>query len=373
MGPNASIDAEPRVERGAVHLLFAFDVGASIDLERARTRIARPIESVRLRLRHRAPQYFQFEQPPLRAEHAIQPLALGRQRTSPSVEESLYDFGGVTLRYTIPFEGPISDLVELTCRLSDDPVLADDARERVRVLTERLGQAITRPEVADALEDYLVIHLETLVPPLTVGDLLSRHGPLLARILRAEGGTLSDGQMEDALQLRLSYSPDDLVVVDWVGALVFDREPEDVLDVLELANLQLLEMRRLDDELDRALDGAYDLLAQPRALISKLLPAAAGEPLRRVGRMQVDGALLFERVNNSLKLLGDPYLARLYRQAGQRFSLPDWNAGVLRKLETLESIYTKISDHASALRMELLEWIIILLILFEVVMSLLPG
>ncbi len=279
----------------------------------------------------------------------------------------------MTLRYTIPFRGPLSELVPLTCRLSDDPLLSDDARGRVQALAQRLGDAITRPEVADQLEDYLVVHVESLAQPLPWADLLALHGPLLARILRAEGGPLSEGQSDDALQLRLSYSPEDLTLVDWVGALVLDREPEDVLDVLELANLQLLEMRRLDRELDRALDRAYDRLAHPRALPGRFLPSAAAQMLRRMGRMQVEGALLFERVHNSLKLLGDPYLARLYRMAGQRFSLSEWNAGVLRKLETLESIYTKLSDHAAGLRMELLEWIIVILILVEVVLSFLPG
>ena len=43
-------------------------------------------------------------------------------------------------------------------------------------------------------------------------------------------------------------------------------------------------------------------------------------------------------------------------------------AGILRKLDTLDSIYQKIHDHASTQRMEVLEWIIIVLIAFSMVM-----
>ena len=39
--------------------------------------------------------------------------------------------------------------------------------------------------------------------------------------------------------------------------------------------------------------------------------------------MQVESAVLFEGVNNALKLLGDQYLARVYRLASQRFHLEE--------------------------------------------------
>jgi uncharacterized Rmd1/YagE family protein len=82
----------------------------------------------------------------------------------------------------------------------------------------------------------------------------------------------------------------------------------------------------------------------------------------------VDSAVLFEGVNNVLKLLGDQYLARLYRLVAQRFHLAEWDGSILRKLATLESIYQKISDEISGRRMELLEWIIIILFVISIVL-----
>jgi hypothetical protein len=142
--------------------------------------------------------------------------------------------------------------------------------------------------------------------------------------------------------------------------------------VLEFANLQLLEMRFLDGALDRALDRAYELISRSRPWFM-LLPGTARKELRRVGRMQVDAAILFERVGNALKLLGDQYLARVYRSANQRYRLAEWNSGVLRKLETLESIYEKVHDQSTSLRMEALEWIIIALIAISIVLPLFEG
>jgi uncharacterized Rmd1/YagE family protein len=73
-----------------------------------------------------------------------------------------------------------------------------------------------------------------------------------------------------------------------------------------------------------------------------------------------------------LKLLGDQYLARVYRLVSQRFHLEAWDASILRKLETLESIYGKMSDRAGTRRMELLEWIIIVLITVSIAVSFFP-
>ena len=43
---------------------------------------------------------------------------------------------------------------------------------------------------------------------------------------------------------------------------------------------------------------------------------------------------------------------------------PWQDVSILRKLQTLESIYEKISDQATNRRMEILEWVSILLIAF---------
>ena len=88
-----------------------------------------------------------------------------------------------------------------------------------------------------------------------------------------------------------------------------------------------------------------------------------------MAELQVDNATLFEGVNNTLKLLGDQYLARVYRIANRRFHLDDWDSSILRKLQTLESIYEKISGQATNQRMEILEWVIIFLIAFSIALE----
>ena len=80
--------------------------------------------------------------------------------------------------------------------------------------------------------------------------------------------------------------------------------------------------------------------------------------------------MLFEQVTNALKLVGEQFLARVYRLASQHFRLAEWDASISRKLATLDSIYAKTADRAASRRMEVLEWIIIVLIALSIILSL---
>ncbi|TMB15987.1 MAG: hypothetical protein E6J71_17420 [Deltaproteobacteria bacterium] len=141
--------------------------------------------------------------------------------------------------------------------------------------------------------------------------------------------------------------------------------------VLEFANVELLEMRFLDQRLDDALDESYETLSR-RHYGLRQLPGSTRATLQRVGQLQVENAVLFEGVNNALKLLGDQYLARVYRLVSERFHLAEWDASILRKIQTLESIYQKLADQAANRRTEVLEWIVIVLIAAEIAIPFLP-
>jgi hypothetical protein len=161
-----------------------------------------------------------------------------------------------------------------------------------------------------------------------------------------------------------------MAVVDWNGAFLLDPEPADTLAVLEFANLELLELRFLDDRLDKALDRAYATLQHPRGFWRVFQRERTRREISAVARMQIDAALLYERVDNALKLYGDQYLARVHRAAGESCGFADWHQSVQRKLETLERVHDKVHGEAADLRMETLEWIVILLIAGEIALSL---
>jgi hypothetical protein len=221
------------------------------------------------------------------------------------------------------------------------------------------------------VEDYLIFEISDFDLRGPADTLHDRAGAVLAQILRSEAAPLSESETADALACRISYGPGDVTFIDWNAAMMFDRQAEDVRAVLEFANTELLELRFLDYQLDSSLDRSFELTARPRNLM-RLVPGWTARNVRRISRMQLEGAILFERVSNAPKLLGDQFLARVYRLVSQRFHVSEWNSSILRKLDTIEDFYKQINDNAASQRLELLEWIIIILILLEIVIPFLP-
>jgi hypothetical protein len=362
---------EPVVREGVCYALFAYDAGLAIDLDASERRITAMTQRASIRHKHRAPKYFDYRPAPLRVTQEGTPIAVGSFRTTPYVDAVLYDFGAVSVTYQIPLQGPLTRLVSLSEDLYESDALSADSRRWVERLLAIIAPAVTRAELADFVETYVIFEIAALAPPSPPADLYTSYAREVAQILRAERAVPSDQEVSDALGHRISFSAEDVTLIDWDAALIADRDAEDVRAVLEFANVELLEMRFLDQRLDDALDESYETLSRrPYALWQ--LPGSARATLRRVGQLQVENAVLFEGVNNALKLLGDQYLARLYRLVSERFHLAEWDASILRKIQTLESIYQKLADQATNRRTEALEWIIIVLIAVEIAIPFLP-
>ena len=357
----------PIVAKGTCFPMIAYEVAQAIDLDEAERRLLAGVERQTIKQKQRAPASFEYRPAPLRVSRRGEPQDVGGARTNPGVEIVLYDFGAVSVSYAIPLSGSLATLPTLAESLWGNEPLLKDSRRHVEELLRELGDAATRPRIADFVEDYAIFHIEAFTEPCEAAALWTSHALTVAQVLRAAPRPLSQQEIADATSQRLSFGPSDATVIDTDAALLFDPEGEDVRDVLEFANTQLLEMRYLDHDLDDVLERAYESLLGRRARPWRL--GAVGPDLRSLARLELDAALLFEQVTNALKLVGDQFLARVYALASRRFHLPEWDMSISRKLQTIDGIYAKMTDRAASRRMEVLEWIIIILITISTVLS----
>ena len=358
----------PVIQSGICYAIFAYDAARAIQLGEAERRVHEITLRPTIAHKRRTPSYFEYQPPPVRFSQDTEPLAVGKFVTRPSVDLMIYDFGAVAVIYSLPMAGPFEDLLTLSEELYDNETLLVDSRLRVDHVLKVIGDAATQSHPSPFVEDYVIFHVETFAQPLDPGLFCAQHARLIAQILRAERQALSKQEVDDALTVRVSYGADDVSLIDWNAALIVDHEGDDVRAVLEFANVELLEMRYVDQKLDRALDQAYETLSRRSWGVAQIFASYSAD-LRSLAELQVDNATLFEGVNNTLKLIGDQYLGRVYRVASRRFHLDDWDASILRKLQTLESIYEKISVQSSNRRMEVLEWVIIFLIAFSIALE----
>jgi hypothetical protein len=111
-------------------------------------------------------------------------------------------------------------------------------------------------------------------------QLLSSCGQQISQVVRGGNAILSEGERSEVLQSAMSYYPNDLVVVGWNAAFVYDSMAgsETTMQLLEYANSQLLEFRHYDELLTRELTSVYEFgyveqnCLQPRSF-SRQAPA----------------------------------------------------------------------------------------------------
>jgi hypothetical protein len=356
--------------RGTCHVYQAVDLGFAIDVLRAEQLLAAEQREQNFKKPRRAPEAQQLQRRSLRVGQAGAAVQIGAFRTEAPVEIVLWEFGAATIGYQIPIDATLAELVPLCDLLWDNADLLRNARTRAEQLLAAVHAAVDKPRLGERIEDYVVFELK-LPDGASMSALWGEHAATTASILRAEPGPLSEQEIADALSLRCAYVRDEVVLIDWFAAMLVGDDMEDERTVLELTVAELLELRTLDEQLDRGIDAAYAVLTRKRGWLASLSTRAAD--LSLVSQLQADAAVLFEGVDNALKLLGDQYLARLYRVASERFHLPQWDAAIERKLKLLDGIYEKLSARAASRRFEVLEIVIIVLIAVSTAAPFLPA
>ena len=349
-----------------LHLDYAFDIGYEIDLATAAT-LLQGVPGT-LPRRKRTPESIRYRPAPLRIPVNVAEVSLpgGIIPVKPTrVELSLFDFAAISLTLQFTLKISPSALSQLAGELADPVALNAEIREIVRPWIERIKPSVIGFELSELSEEYIVFQVADARE-----DWLEAHADWIAGLVRLDPGPLSRTEVVEATKLSLSYTPQDLVLLDWAAGFVADRDCADTLQVIEFANVQLLEFRHIDDRLDDRLEAAYRLI-RPGQRGGWSWWRSHGDAVRRVRELEIEATSLFERADNALKLIGDQYLSRVFDIASSRFHLRDWQQSIRRKLETVGDVYDLLVQQSGGKRGEALEIIVVLLIATEILLALL--
>lgn len=354
-------DAPFLIAKGRCYVYLAFDVGLSINLDLAANELRAQSERPQVGKHRRQPQWFGYDPPPLRFTLPVTPVRLGAWETEANIEATVWDFGAISLAYRIALaeRTALSDLVVLSELLDRSDDLEEEARKFIAGIAERLEVAIKRPKIQETVEDYFVYEIEPSAGSPPVDAFVASNSLVIAQILRAEHADLSNEMIEASLRHRCSYTKNDIVIIDWNGAIVYGTDNDDICAVLEFAQSQLLEMRLLDEQLDNDLDDAYPFTDRPGQ-------GWAQTTITHLDRLKIDAALLYEGIKNASNLIGEQFLATVYRRVSERFDFAELDQSITRKLSVIDAIAEQVNNRRTVRQSQLLEIIIIVLILIEV-------
>ncbi|MFN4132891.1 MAG: hypothetical protein ACK4GQ_00750 [Candidatus Hadarchaeales archaeon] len=295
-------------------------------------------------------------------------FSIGVVEISISVEFRKLTFDGL-IRLTglnegkVKFEGKDVDFDEIPLKFMMD------VKKEISKIIVHPYPTVEQPQV------YTTVVITESDPRLDAQDFLTKFRKQTAGVLRGEKEwrELSGKEVEDALKAYLSYTDDDIIIVDWYSSLISGAVDymDDFLGILELALIQLLELRTYDRLLDIKTTEAY---LATRTLVRKRPGFVWGRQymglmrtMRELAEFRIEITDLIEDARNIQKLTGEWYLGKLYRLAGERFRISEWLTTVDRKLERLEDLYGMVVERIDIQRSTSME-ILTLLLIFLIVM-----
>jgi hypothetical protein len=353
--------------RGTFWVLFLYDVSEEIRLEQLRGILGAGPAAREPSFSRPTPDYVRFQRPPVVESLAPIDLASGEHLEG---RVKYYDFGVVSVELRFDFHTGWESLVQLTSRWISAPEVEKRAAELARTHVDRARPALGKPWPEWLSEDYYIIQLREALEPdgsaLTARELLARHGPDIAKVIRGESAALAEGEQQEALNSSISYFPTDLFVAGWQAALVYDTPAAAApfIQLLEYANTQLLEFRHYDDVLTLLLAQVYQTLERKDNLWHRWRLAREAE---RLNTIRLDVRELTERSDNAIKFLSDMYYARAYRLAAQKVGVNDYRGLVEEKLRTAGDLYFFMVNEFHQARAFVLEAMVVAILVIELV------
>jgi hypothetical protein len=347
--------------QGSVLVLIQFDVCEEIKLDSLRDIFgARRQEAS---FKHAAPGYVRFQRAPV--VEPVEPLILESGERL-DVQIKYYDYGVLSVVFELPFSGDWDTLVRLAGRWVWDTDFTSFAQKIVKQKIERARPALIKLYESWLHEDYFVFHVRDIAGNPSAAELLAAQGGRIAQIVRGENMPLSEGEQQEIMQSKISYYPNDLAVISWNGAFLYDSTAggETVIQLLEYANSQLLEFRHYDELLTRELADVYDFMDHGSGIWARWRTAKRASRLHTV-LLDVDE--LTERADNAIKFLSDMFSARLYKVAASKIGVTDYKDLVNQKVHTAEELYRFMVDQFHQSRAFVLELMVVIILIIDLI------
>jgi hypothetical protein len=268
------------------------------------------------------------------------------------------DVDGIEVAFLV--KAYLPDMVVVEASLDMDDILSDSTLDFKRSLTGECRKVLEEFSCDREFdEDYGVYCISGYIGDPEV--YLSIHGEKIAAFLKNERMPLDEEEVQATLSSYLKYGKDDITIVDWDGAFIFDSvgDFESNIELFEIANLQLLKSRMLSGDLDERLEKILHLTRS----LKKRMPIIRSREVRRVLKevieIRTQSILESEAVERNIKLIGDWYSAKLYYLIAKKFHLDSWKAEIKEKLDTLEDVYTMATENFSVSYRVTLEFIVL--------------
>jgi hypothetical protein len=355
------------IKHGKILVYRVFDIASEIDLEKVIQLLQEKQNASRFKLDRNYKMSLVIPTAPVSVALGSVELSILDKNVSIEIEARVWHFGGLSLVFHIPIETGTNwtQLISIAQWIEKDQEIDLIARTKARFFQEQIKDSMQTLNEWSTFEDYVTFFIKE-ISGISEGAMnLTELVDIPALILAEPSLNLSTQMRKLVMENCLQYGNDDLSVIDWNSALLVEPSGSmDVPIVIEFALCQLLEMRYYDDLLDEKLNNLYNSVANKKSsILSNKYSVIAEE----AGQIYLEIAEIVETVENSLKVVGDFYLANIFRAASGRFRFKDWQRSINEKLSNLAEVSKLLHGRVAEQRSQMMELTIILLIAVELI------
>jgi hypothetical protein len=362
-----------KINKGSILIYRVFDLGEEVSLNEVTKLLSKQVEGVsRLSLTKDPRKSIIIREAPLLIQLGESKVSLGNTDYVSSMTAKIWDYGSLSISFQIQLPQNLTwdQLVQLAAQIENSTQIDQSALEKAKQIHHMVSPAIKNTLLWDVSEDYVIYFIEKIegVEKNNAAAILDTVN--YANLIHAESSeSISDMSKKALLDNLKQYSSDDFAIIDWNSALIYEPQGQkDIVDVIEFSLTHLLEMRFYDDLLTKNLSKLYTAIENKKAgrqITNNLYSDLSADTSSRY----IEFTEFLERIDNSLKTVGDFYLATIFRTASVRFRFDDWNRSIDRKMQSLAKISELLQGEVNSRRTHNTEIIIIALIVVETIIG----
>jgi len=341
---------------GHVYMFFAFDIGDDINFEAVKQSQDLNINAVNLS------KFFKNYHAPLGIE-------LPDHDTSPyCIDTKIHQFGVISITYKVPISNTFQDFKSQLIAIDEEyqPRSINDAL----AVFARIKHFVAKPNFFHLRNYYTVIQIDC-DNKFSGSQIKDNFGNEIAALLRFETQTLSEHQKREVLTSSVGYFKKDFIIIDAEATFIYDPQYIELLDFFELGNIQQLELQYFDKLLDKQMTAIYEDKNRnlPTLAYFPFIGSHYFDPVGELTKLKVDISVITERLENSIKLIGETYYSEIYDEIVLNLDLKNWKDSIEKKFKIIKEVQYDYQNKIDTTREDVLTTLIIILITIELIVA----
>ncbi|MEM5811361.1 MAG: hypothetical protein QXG91_01290 [Candidatus Aenigmatarchaeota archaeon] len=336
--------------------LYIFDVGDEIEtnkIEKILNRVARIFD---IKLEKTIPTHIRIKDLPLK-------ISIGKikqENFDINLSTKIFSTGSISIVLDIQKDiKSLDEIKEILNKINFEKI----AKETKDKICKNMEDCIVNFKKDGEFEEFLTIFLKV---EKNVEEFVDHNKDKIAKILEFDE-VISKKTIDEIMKSNINYYENELIIVSWSGAIcinIDNDEIEKISFIFEIANLQHLELRVYDYEIDELLK---ETIKKLKIKWYKALFGGMKKEIEKIIERRMEIQDTVESAINMGKFFGDWYYAKVYEQAKRELHIDEWRNSIMRKIDYIEEFYKSLQNSMNSTRSLFLELMIVIIFILDLI------